>query len=127
MLQVIHSDNAPKAVGPYSQAIKAGDFIFCSGQIPLDPATSKLIEGDIKAQTYQVLKNVQEVLKACNCSLENVVKAEIFLADINDFAFVNEVYQEFFTNHKPARNTYQVAALPLGAKIEISVLAFSKN
>jgi len=124
MLNLINSDTAPKAVGPYSQAVKAGDFIFCSGQIPLDPKTGKLVAGGIKEQTIQVLKNIQEVLKAVDCNLENVVKAEIFLANIHDFAQVNEIYEGFFASHKPARNTYQVAALPLSAKIEISITAY---
>lgn len=124
MIQIIHSEKAPKAVGPYSQAVKAGNFLFFSGQIPIDPSTSELVKGDIKAQTSQVLKNIQEVLKAAGCSISDIVKAEIFLADINDFAEVNKTYSDFFGDHKPARNTYQVAALPMNAKIEISITAY---
>ena len=127
MLSIIHSDNAPKAVGPYSQAIKAGNFIFCSGQIPIDPSTGTLVEGGIQEQTTQVLKNIQEVLKSAECSLANVVKAELFLADIKDFVEVNKIYESFFNQHKPARNTYQVAALPMNAMIEISITAFLAN
>ncbi|SRR5690554_2393850 len=121
--EIIVSDKAPAAVGPYSQAIRVGDLIYTAGQVPIDPATGKLVEGDIQAQTRQVIQNLKEVLEAAGSSLDNVVKTTVFLQDINDYAAVNEVYGSFFGNSAPARSAVQVAALPLGAHIEIEVVA----
>ena len=121
--EMIVSDKAPAAVGPYSQAIRVGDLIYTAGQVPIDPATGKLVEGDIQAQTRQVIQNLKEVLEAAGSSLDNVVKTTVFLQDINDYAAVNEVYGSFFGNSAPARSAVQVAALPLGAHIEIEVVA----
>lgn len=121
--EIIVSDKAPAAVGPYSQAIRVGDLIYTAGQVPIDPATGKLVEGDIQAQTRQVIQNLKEVLEAAGSSLDNVVKTTVFLQDINDYAAVNEVYGSFFGNSAPARSAVQVAALPLGARIEIEVVA----
>src|SRR5690606_20553423 len=112
------TDKAPAAVGPYSQAIVANGMVFTAGQVPLDPSTGKLVEGDIRAQTTQVLKNVQAVLEAAGSSLDKVVKTTVFLKDLNDFAAMNETYAQFFTNQPPARSTVQVARLPLDALVE---------
>ena len=121
-MKYIQTTKAPKAVGPYSQAIVSKGFIFCSGQIGLDPKTNDLVEG-LEEQTHQVLKNLSEVLKAENSSLEEVVKTTIYLSDINDYAKMNEVYGQYFSNHKPARAAFAVAALPKGALIEIEAVA----
>ena len=117
----IHTDKAPKAVGPYSQAIIADNFIFCSGQIGIDAATGRLVEG-VENQARQAMKNISAVLAASGSSIKKVVKTTIFLADINDYKKVNEIYGSYFKNHKPARSTVQVAALPLGARVEIEVI-----
>jgi len=122
--ETVHTERAPQAIGPYSQAIKLGDLIFSSGQIPLDPATGKLIEGDIAAQTERVMRNLQAVLEAAGSSLDRVVKTTIYLADMGDFVRVNEVYGSFFTSKPPARSTVAVARLPRDARIEIDVIAF---
>lgn len=119
----ISTQNAPAAVGPYSQGVVAGNLVFTAGQIPIDPKTGKMIEGDIQAQTEQVLRNIQAVLEAAGSSLANVVKCTVFLADISEFGAMNEVYGRFFTNNPPARSAFQVAALPLGARIEIEAIA----
>jgi len=119
----LHTDNAPKAIGPYSQAIRANGFLFCSGQIPLDPATMQIVEGDIEIQTRRVLTNLQAVLEAAGSSLSRVVKTTVFLQDLGEFARMNAVYAEFFTGAPPARSTVQVAALPRNAKIEIECVA----
>ncbi len=124
---MIHSDDAPRAIGPYSQAIRAGAFVFCSGQIPLDPATGKLVEGDITVQTHRVMLNLQAVLTAAQCSFSSVVKTTILLADMADFAAVNEEYGHFFSKEPPARATYQVAGLPLGSRIEIDAVALAEK
>ena len=121
--QVIATDAAPKAIGPYSQAIASGDLIFTSGQIPLDPATQALVTGDVRAQTERVMENLAAVLKAAGAGFEDVVKATIFLADLGDFAAVNEIYGKRFPRHPPARSTVQVAALPKGARVEIDLIA----
>ena len=115
--------HAPRPIGPYSQGVIAGGLLFVSGQIPLDPATDKMVEGDIKVQTEQVLKNLLAVLKEAKMGPENIVKATIFLADIADFAQVNEVYGQFLGKEPPARSTIQAAALPKGARVEIDVIA----
>jgi 2-iminobutanoate/2-iminopropanoate deaminase len=123
IMQSIHTDSAPKAIGPYSQAIRAGGFIFASGQIPLDPETMQMVEGDVRAQTERVLKNMEQVLAAAGSSLQKVVKTTVFLADLNDFAMMNEVYAQFFGETRPARSTVQVARLPRDARVEIDVIA----
>lgn len=121
--RIIHTENAPKAIGPYSQAIRSGEFIFCAGQIPLDPATMKLVEGDITVQTRRVLTNLGNVLQAAGSSLQRVVKTTVFLADFNDFAAMNAVYAEFFGEQPPARSTIQAGRLPAGALVEIEAIA----
>ena len=120
---VISTKNAPAAVGPYSQAIRAGNMIFTAGQIALDPATMKMLEDDITIQTEQVLKNLTAVLEAAGSSLENVVKCTVFLKDMGEFAAMNAVYGKFFTENPPARSAVQAAALPLGARVEIEAIA----
>lgn len=121
--QVISTENAPAAVGAYSQGIIADGFIFTAGQIPLIPGTSNLREGGIEAQTRQVMNNVRGVLEAAGSGLDNVVKTTVFLADINDFAAFNAVYSEFFPEAPPARTTVQAGGLPVGALIEIEAVA----
>jgi 2-iminobutanoate/2-iminopropanoate deaminase len=121
--KVIQTVLAPQAVGPYSQAIRAEGLVFVSGQIPLDPGSGELIEGDIAAQTRQCLRNIQAILEVANSSLAQIVKTTVFLADINDFAAMNAAYAEFFPNDPPARSAFQVAALPKGARIEIEAIA----
>ena len=119
----VHSSGAPKAVGPYSQGIRCGGFVFTSGQIPIDPATGKLVTGGIDAQTKRVLENLRAVLAAAGATFDDVVKATIYLTDIGDFATVNTVYASYFGATPPARSTVQVAALPLGASVEIDFVA----
>ncbi|HRI02926.1 MAG TPA: RidA family protein [Pyrinomonadaceae bacterium] len=121
--EIVSTDNAPGAIGPYSQAIKAGGMVFCSGQIPIDPATGNFVSDVVSEQTEQVLKNLSEVLKAAGTSLDDVVKTTVFLADMNDFAEMNEVYSQFFSDNKPARATVQAARLPRDAKVEIDCIA----
>ena len=121
---IIKTQHAPAAIGPYSQAIRAGDLIFASGQLGLDPQTGKLQEG-VEAQARQALANVKAVLQAADSSVDRVVKATIFQADINDFAKVNAIYGELFNHEPPARSTIQVAALPLGGLVEIEVIALA--
>ncbi len=125
MMESIQTDRAPQAIGPYSQAIKANGFVFASGQIPFDPATGQLVDGDIAAQTTQVLNNVKAVLEAAGTSPERVVKTTVFLADMNDFAAMNEVYAGFFGAARPARSTVQAARLPRDVKVEIEVVALA--
>jgi 2-iminobutanoate/2-iminopropanoate deaminase len=123
----IHSDNAPKAIGPYSQAIQvdAGKMTFLSGQIPLDPKTMEMVQGDAATQAEQVMKNLKAVLEAAGLDFSHVVRCTIFLTDMGDFAKVNEVYGRAFTSAPPSRATVQVAALPRGAKVEIDAIAVS--
>jgi len=121
--QVIHTNDAPKAIGPYSQAIQVGQLIFCAGQTPIDPATNTLVEGDIETQTRRVLQNLAAVLQAAGSSLSQVVKTTVFLLDMNDFQRMNAVYGEFFPAHPPARSTVQVARLPRDARVEIELIA----
>ena len=121
--QAISSAGAPKAIGPYSQAIRAGQLLFLSGQVPLDPATDQLVGGDIAAQTRRVMENLGAVLSAAGLSFADVVRTTIFLADINDFAAVNEVYGSYFGAPAPARATVQVARLPKDARVEIDAVA----
>jgi 2-iminobutanoate/2-iminopropanoate deaminase len=120
---VIATELAPKAIGPYSQGIRANGFVFCAGQTPIDPETSKLIEGDIAAQTRRVLTNLGAVLDAAGTSLSKVVKTTVFLTDMANFKAMNEVYAEFFPANPPARSTFAVAGLPLGAAVEIECIA----
>jgi len=122
-MESIQTKHAPQAIGPYSQAIKANGLIFASGQIPLDPETMQMIEGDIRAQTERVLTNLQMVLEASGTSLRQVVKTTVYLADMNDFAAMNEVYAKFFEENRPARSTVQAARLPRDARVEIDVIA----
>jgi len=119
----VATKQAPTPIGPYSQGVIAGGLLFVSGQIPIDPATDKLIQGDITAQTEQVLKNILAVLKEAKMGPENVVKASVFLADLADFPQMNEVYGRYLGKEPPARSTIQAAALPKGARIEIDVIA----
>jgi 2-iminobutanoate/2-iminopropanoate deaminase len=123
MRQVIVTNDGPKAIGPYSQAIKANGFVFLSGQIPLDPATQELIGGDVAAQTERVLQNISGILTAAGSSLEQVVKTTVFLKSMNDFAAMNEVYARHFTADPPARSTVEVARLPKDVLVEIDVIA----
>ena len=125
MRQPITTAAAPQAIGPYSQGISAGGFVFVSGQLPLDPATGQMARGDIRAQTHQALRNLAAVLEAGGASLDHVVRTTIFLADMGDFAAVNEVYGTYFPERPPARATVQVAALPKGARVEIDCIAAS--
>jgi 2-iminobutanoate/2-iminopropanoate deaminase len=121
--KVIQTDKAPRAIGPYSQAIRAGNFLFLSGQIPLDPKTGELVKGDIRQQTKQVLENIKGVLESQGLGMEDVVKATIFLKDIGNFNQVNEVYATYFPSSPPARSTVGVARLPRDTDIEIEAIA----
>lgn len=123
MKQAISSPDAPKAIGPYSQAVRAGQLLFVSGQVPLDPATGRIVDGDIAAQTRRVFANLGAVLAAGGRSFADVVRTTVFLADMNDFAAVNAVYGEYFAEPYPARATVQVARLPKDARVEIDVIA----
>lgn len=123
MIETVSTDKAPGAIGPYSQAVKAGGFVFCSGQIPIDPATGDFVSDVVSEQTEQVLRNLSEVLEAAGASLNSVVKTTVFLADMNDFADMNEVYARFFSENKPARATVQAARLPRDARVEIECVA----
>ncbi len=121
--EIISTTNAPAAIGPYSQGVRAGSFIFLSGQIPIDPATGNIVDGDIAAQTRRVLENLRGVLEAAGSSLDDVVGTTIYLADMGDYGAVNEVYGEFFRGSKPARATVEVARLPRGVGVEIEGIA----
>jgi len=123
--EMIHTDDAPKAIGPYSQAVKAGGLVYCSGQIPLNPATMTLVEGTVAEQTRRVLINLDAVLKAAGSSLHEVVKTTVFLRDMNDFAEMNAAYGEFFGEQPPARATVQVARLPKDVAVEIDCIALA--
>ncbi|MCX6565420.1 MAG: Rid family detoxifying hydrolase [Candidatus Aminicenantes bacterium] len=123
MKKEVKTDRAPKAIGPYSQGIVAAPFVFCSGQIPIDPASGQVVEGEIEDQTRQALKNVSAVLEAAGSSLDRVVKTTVFLQDMNDFAAMNAVYAEFFPAPAPARAAFQVVRLPKDVKIEIEAVA----
>ncbi len=124
-MEIIQTDRAPQAIGPYSQAIKANGLVFASGQIPLDPVTMQIVEGDIRTQTDRVLNNVKAVLEAAGSSIDRVVKTTVFLADMNDFAAMNEVYSTFFAETKPARSTVEAARLPRDVRVEIEVIALA--
>ena len=122
--QKVFTDKAPKPIGPYSQGIIVdGRFVYTAGQVAIDPATNQVVEGDIKAQTRQVLKNIEAVLRAANATMDSVVKTTVFLKDFNDFASMNEVYAEFFSGSAPARSTVEVGRLPRDLKIEIEAVA----
>jgi 2-iminobutanoate/2-iminopropanoate deaminase len=121
--QIVRTASAPKAIGPYEQAVKVGDFIYASGQIPLDPATGNLVENNITIQTRQVMENLKAVLSAAGSSLERVVKTTVFLKNISDFAAMNEVYGEYLGDVKPARSTVAVADLPRDALVDIDLIA----
>jgi len=124
MLSSVASGSAPQALGPYSQAIRAGQFLFVSGQVPIDPSTGALVEGGIAEQTRRAFQNVGEILKAGGATFQHVVRSTVYLADLNDFAAMNEVYATFFTPPQPARSTIQAARLPRDARIEVDVIAF---
>jgi 2-iminobutanoate/2-iminopropanoate deaminase len=121
--QAVSTPAAPQAIGPYSQGIKAGSLLFVSGQVPIDPATGSVIDGDIAAQTHRVFQNIGEILKAGGASFEHVVRTTVFLADMNDFSAMNAVYATYFSAPAPARATVQVSRLPKDARIEIDVIA----
>ncbi len=121
--KIIKPAKSAPAVGPYNHAVRIGDLLFCAGQIPLDPATGNLVEGDIKAQTTRVLENVKAILDDQKLTFSNVVKSTVFLTNLADFAGMNEIYAKYFTSDFPARSTIQVAALPKGAHVEIEVIA----
>ncbi|MCF6156093.1 MAG: RidA family protein [Candidatus Brocadia sp.] len=121
---VISTDKAPAAIGPYSQAIKTGNLVFISGQIPLLPATGEIVQGDIKVQTRQVLENIKHLLEAAGSSLDKVVKTTIFMKDLNDYTAINDVYKEFFSHKPPARAAVQAARLPRDVGLEIEAIAF---
>ena len=123
MRQAVATPSAPKAIGPYSQAIRAGSLLFVSGQVPIDPATGQIVDGDIAAQTHRVFQNISEILKAGGATLDHVVRTTVFLADMNDFAAMNEVYADYFKAPAPARATVQVSRLPRDARVEIDVIA----
>lgn len=122
MKEIVSTENAPSAIGPYSQAIKTGNLVFVSGQIPIDPQTNEFVSNDVTEQTVQVLKNLKAVLEAAGSSLSNVVKTTVFLADMNDFGAMNEIYAEYFGDNKPARATVQAARLPRDARVEIEAI-----
>jgi 2-iminobutanoate/2-iminopropanoate deaminase len=121
--EVVATQQAPQAIGPYSQAIKANGFVFTAGQIPLDPATGKQVEGDIKAQTERVMRNLEAILAEAGASFDTVVKTTCYLANLDDFAAFNEVYARFFTAQPPARSTVQAARLPAGVQVEVDCIA----
>ncbi|MDO4813480.1 MAG: RidA family protein [Gemella sp.] len=126
-IQKIHTDNAPQAVGPYVQANKVGNMIFCSGQLGINPETGKMVEGGVIEEAKQVFKNIEAVVTEAGSSMNHIVKTLVLLEDIKDFAEVNKVYAEQFNETLPARSAFQVAALPLGGKIEIEVIAVEKE
>ena len=126
-MESIQTDRAPQAIGPYSQAVKVNGLVFCSGQIPLDPVSMQIVEGDVQAQTERVLLNLQAVVEAAGSSLAHVVKTTVFLADMNEFSAMNEVYARFFSEHRPARATVEVARLPRDVQVEIEVVALAER
>jgi 2-iminobutanoate/2-iminopropanoate deaminase len=123
MKKIVSTNEAPKAIGPYAQAVRSGRFLFCSGQIPLDPKSGQIVSGDIAAHTRRVLDNIAAVLRAEGLSFDHVVKTTIFLTNLDDFQIVNEIYGSYFKQNPPARSTVQVSALPRGANVEIEVVA----
>jgi 2-iminobutanoate/2-iminopropanoate deaminase len=127
MKKIISTSEAPGAIGPYSQAIRNGNFLFCSGQIPLDPKSGQIVPGDIAAQTRRVLDNIAAILKAEGLTFDHVVKTTIFLTNLGDFQTVNEIYGSYFEQDPPARSTVEVSALPKGANVEIEVVAMAND
>ena len=127
MREAVSTSTAPAAIGPYSQAIRAGSLLFVSGQIALDPASGVLVEGDVRVQTHRVFRNLAGILEAAGSSLDRVVRATVYLADMNDFAAMNEVYATYFSSPAPARSTIQAARLPRDARVEIDVIAEIAN
>ncbi len=125
MREIVKTEDAPAAIGPYSQAVRAGGFVFASGQIPLDPKTGQFVEGGVREQTEQVLRNLAAVLEAAGTGLDRVVKTTVFLADMDDFAAMNEVYGRYFAADPPARATVEAARLPKEARVEIEVIALA--
>ena len=123
MRTAVSTDGAPKAIGPYSQAIRAGSLLFLSGQIPIDPASGQMVDGDIAQQTHRVFKNLEAILTAAGASFDNVVRTTVYLADMSDFAAMNEVYGTYFSSPAPARATVQAARLPKDARVEIDLIA----
>jgi 2-iminobutanoate/2-iminopropanoate deaminase len=123
VIEIVATDRGPKAIGPYSQAVRANGFVFLSGQIPLDPKTQQIVEGDVAVQTERVMENLKGVVEAAGSSLHHVVKTTVFLADMNDFAAMNEVYARYFTANAPARSTVEVARLPKNVRVEIDLIA----
>ena len=123
MIETVATDRGPKAIGPYSQAVRANGFVFLSGQIPLDPKTQQIVEGDAAVQTERVMENLKGVVEAAGSSLHRVVKTTVFLGDMNDFAAMNEVYSRYFTANAPARSTVEVARLPKNVRVEIDLIA----
>ena len=123
MIETVATDRGPKAIGPYSQAVRSNGFVFLSGQIPLDPKTQQIVEGDVAKQTERVLENLKGVVEAAGSSLQHVVKTTVFLADMNDFAAMNEVYGRYFVTHLPARSTVEVSRLPRNVRVEIDLIA----
>ncbi len=121
--KIVNTASAPAAVGPYSQAVRVGKLVYTAGQIPLDPATGKVVDGDVSVQTERVLQNLKAVVEAAGSSLSQVIKTTVFLQDMNDFAAMNKVYSQFFTENPPARSAVEVAALPLGVQVEIEAVA----
>jgi 2-iminobutanoate/2-iminopropanoate deaminase len=124
MLSAVSTESAPKALGPYSQGIRAGQFLFVSGQVPIDPQTGALVQGNISDQTSRVFQNIGEILKAGGASFQHVVRTTVYLADLGDFSAMNDIYATFFTPPQPARSTIQAARLPRDARIEVDVIAF---
>jgi 2-iminobutanoate/2-iminopropanoate deaminase len=123
VIETVATDRGPKAIGPYSQAVRANGFVFLSGQIPLDPQTQQIVEGNAAVQTERVMENLKGVVEAAGSSLHRVVKTTVFLADMNDFAAMNEVYARYFTANAPARSTVEVARLPKNVRVEIDLIA----
>lgn len=122
-MDYVASNKAPNAIGPYSQAVKQGTFVFTSGQIPIDPATGKFVDGDFEAKARRVFENLKAVLEAAGCSFSSVVKSTVYLTNLGDFQALNAIYAEYFGDHKPARSTVGVATLPMGAPVEIDLVA----
>ncbi len=123
IVEEIETEDAPRAIGPYSQAVRAGNFVFTSGQIAIDPGTGKLVSGGIREQTERVLENLKAVLETAGCYLENVVKTTVYLSDIGDFGEMNQVYEQFFGSARPARSTVEVSRLPKDVRVEIDAVA----
>ena len=127
MKKIISTNEAPAAIGPYSQGVRSGNFVFCSGQIPLDPKSGEIVAGDITAQTRRVMDNIAGLLRAEGLSFDDIVKTTIFLTNLGDFQTVNQIYGSYFKNDPPARSTVQVAALPRGANVEIEIIAAARG